>query len=57
MAFKTCAFTTNPNLAREKERFVAGVVEIIQKKLGSGELVLFAAVGAGVHYGGQLVRV
>jgi 3-oxoacyl-[acyl-carrier-protein] synthase-3 len=26
-------------------------------KLGSGELVLFAAVGAGVHYGGQLVRV
>ncbi len=28
-----------------------GVVE-----LGSGQLVLFAAVGAGVHYGGQLVR-
>ncbi len=26
-------------------------------KLGSGDLVLFAAVGAGVHYGGQLVRV
>lgn len=26
-------------------------------KLGSGALVLFAAVGAGVHYGGQLVRV
>ncbi|HSM94320.1 MAG TPA: ketoacyl-ACP synthase III [Anaeromyxobacteraceae bacterium] len=26
-------------------------------KLGSGELVLFAAIGAGVHYGGQLVRV
>jgi 3-oxoacyl-[acyl-carrier-protein] synthase III len=26
-------------------------------RLGSGELVLFAAVGAGVHYGGQLVRV
>jgi len=26
-------------------------------KLGSGELVLFAAVGAGIHYGGQLVRV
>ncbi|HET9552197.1 MAG TPA: 3-oxoacyl-ACP synthase III family protein [Anaeromyxobacteraceae bacterium] len=25
-------------------------------KLGSDELVLFAAVGAGVHYGGQLVR-
>ncbi len=25
-------------------------------RLGSGELVLFAAVGAGVHYGGQLVR-
>jgi 3-oxoacyl-[acyl-carrier-protein] synthase III len=26
-------------------------------KLGSGELVLFAAVGAGVHYGAHLVRV
>jgi 3-oxoacyl-[acyl-carrier-protein] synthase III len=26
-------------------------------RLGSGDLVLFAAVGAGVHYGGQLVRV
>lgn len=26
-------------------------------KLGSGDLVLFAAVGAGIHYGGQLVRV
>ena len=26
-------------------------------KLGSGDLVLFAAIGAGVHYGGQLVRV
>lgn len=26
-------------------------------KMGSGDLVLFAAVGAGVHYGGQLVRV
>lgn len=26
-------------------------------KLGSGELVMFAAVGAGVHYGGQIVRV
>jgi 3-oxoacyl-[acyl-carrier-protein] synthase III len=26
-------------------------------KFGSGELVMFAAVGAGVHYGGQLVRV
>ncbi len=26
-------------------------------KLGSGDLVMFAAVGAGVHYGGQLVRV
>ena len=25
-------------------------------RLGSGDLVLFAAVGAGVHYGGQLVR-
>ena len=25
-------------------------------KLGSGELVLFAAVGAGVHYGAHLVR-
>lgn len=25
-------------------------------KLGSGELALFAAVGAGVHYGGQLVK-
>jgi len=24
--------------------------------LGSGELVLFAAIGAGVHYGAQLVR-
>lgn len=24
--------------------------------LGSGDLVLFAAIGAGVHYGGQLVR-
>lgn len=26
-------------------------------RLGSGDLVLFAAIGAGVHYGGQLVRV
>jgi 3-oxoacyl-[acyl-carrier-protein] synthase III len=26
-------------------------------RMGSGDLVLFAAVGAGVHYGGQLVRV
>jgi 3-oxoacyl-[acyl-carrier-protein] synthase III len=26
-------------------------------RLGSGDLVLFAAVGAGVHYGGQLVRI
>lgn len=26
-------------------------------RIGSGELVLFAAVGAGVHYGGQLVRI
>jgi 3-oxoacyl-[acyl-carrier-protein] synthase III len=26
-------------------------------RMGSGSLVLFAAVGAGVHYGGQLVRV
>jgi 3-oxoacyl-[acyl-carrier-protein] synthase III len=26
-------------------------------KLGSGEPVLFAAVGAGVHFGGQIVRV
>jgi 3-oxoacyl-[acyl-carrier-protein] synthase III len=26
-------------------------------RMGSGALVLFAAVGAGVHYGGQLVRV
>jgi 3-oxoacyl-[acyl-carrier-protein] synthase III len=26
-------------------------------QLGRGDLVLFAAVGAGVHYGGQLVRV
>jgi 3-oxoacyl-[acyl-carrier-protein] synthase-3 len=25
-------------------------------QLGSGELVLFAAIGAGVHYGAQLVR-
>jgi 3-oxoacyl-[acyl-carrier-protein] synthase III len=25
-------------------------------KLGSGELVLFAAVGAGVHYGAHVVR-
>jgi 3-oxoacyl-[acyl-carrier-protein] synthase III len=25
-------------------------------RLGSGDLVLFAAIGAGVHYGGQLVR-
>lgn len=26
-------------------------------KLGSGELVMLAAVGAGIHYGGQLARV
>jgi 3-oxoacyl-[acyl-carrier-protein] synthase-3 len=25
-------------------------------QLGSGELALFAAIGAGVHYGAQLVR-
>jgi 3-oxoacyl-[acyl-carrier-protein] synthase III len=25
-------------------------------RLGRGDLVLFAAIGAGVHYGGQLVR-
>jgi 3-oxoacyl-[acyl-carrier-protein] synthase III len=33
------------------EDLADGVVQ-----LGSGELVLFAAIGAGVHYGAQLVR-
>lgn len=32
-------------------------VETGRVKLGSGTTVLFAAVGAGVHYGGQIVRV
>ena len=37
-------YTTSQDLAD-------GVVQ-----LGSGDLVLFAAIGAGVHYGAQLVR-
>jgi 3-oxoacyl-[acyl-carrier-protein] synthase III len=32
-------------------------VEAGRVKLGSGDPVLFAAVGAGVHFGGQIVRV
>lgn len=32
-------------------------VEAGRVKLGSGQPVLFAAVGAGVHFGGQIVRV
>jgi 3-oxoacyl-[acyl-carrier-protein] synthase III len=44
----TSAASTLILFAEDLER---GVV-----RLGGGELVLFAAVGAGVHYGAQLVR-
>ena len=41
---------------RRADQLLAEDLENGTVALGSGQLVLFAAIGAGVHYGAHLVR-